>query len=83
MSIATFPAQVAHISLGDLLRCERESHEGHTQEYCAATIRYTRRQWINWETGKSQPSMDALLAILRLYPDLKERVISRIGTGNG
>lgn len=76
MTIATFPTQVRRISLGTLLRAEREDHEGHTQEYCAAAIGYTRRQWINWEGGHSQPSGEAMRAIAKLYPNLKVKLLS-------
>jgi DNA-binding XRE family transcriptional regulator len=76
MTIASFPSQVRRITLGSLIRAERESHPGHTQDYCAAAIGFTRRQWINWEGNYCHPSGEAMRAIAKLYPNLMVKLLS-------
>lgn len=76
MTIATFPPQIKKQTFGRAIREERERCPGHTQEYCARLIGYTRRQWINWESDQSMPCGTGLKLLFGLYPNLKAKWLS-------
>ena len=75
MTIAQFPPQLQRPPIGTLIRMERERHRD-KQAYCAARTRISLRQWKRYEANDSSPSLDSILEIIALYPDLQVTLMS-------